>query len=202
MRKRIIVGLVLVCLLAGCGGVEPERRAYPLVLGIDWLSDRYQIIYGMPDLSASTGQDKSSDAGSGKNTLLFTGNNMKEILQIYNRTQEKYLDMGHVQAVVLGEHLLDEKERYQEILAYLEQEPTVGDSAVVFQSGDPKMLMELNGSDVESLGTYLVGIYENRLNDRQGEMVTLRDLYRSWHEEKTVRLPNLDVAADFPRLSA
>ena len=203
MRKRIVLVLTAIYLLTGCAGVEPERRAYPLVLGIDWQEGRYQMIYGMADLSAFTGQDKSGESEVGKNTILFEGETVQEILQMYDRTQERYLDLGHIQAVIFGERLLNDNMKYEDILNYLEGESAVGDSAAVFRSGDHRSLLELNGSDVESLGMYLTGLYENRLQDRRDEMVTLRSLYRSQHEEEKVPpLPDLDVKEDFPRLSA
>lgn len=199
--KKIIV-LIMALMLTGCGGVEPEHRTYPLVVGIDWQDERFQVIYGMPDLSISTGQGKSGEDTGSADTLLFVGEQMKDILQIYNRTQDKYLDLGHIQAVILGEKLLEEQEAYESILNYMEQDSAVGDSAAVFQCENPKELLELNGTDIESLGTYLTGIYENRLNDQRNEMVILRDLYRNWHKTgKGQILPKLRVKENRPEIA-
>lgn len=46
---------------------------------------------------------------------------MEEIMEKYNRTQEYYLDLGHLQAVILGENLLKDQEAYDYILDYLEK---------------------------------------------------------------------------------
>ena len=46
-------GMVLsICLFAGgCGGVEPEKRIYPLALGVDLDEKKnYVFTYGMPDM--------------------------------------------------------------------------------------------------------------------------------------------------------
>lgn len=204
MRRIHIVGVgIMLCFLWGCGGVEPEKRAYPLVVSIDIQEDLYQVIYGMANLSFSTGQNKSGDdAGQGNNTtLLFSGENMQEVLREYDQTQENYLDVGHIQVFIFGKNLAEQPKRFHEVLQYLEQQPVLGDGACVFVSEDPKEIMELNGSRVESLGTYLTGIYENRLNDKEEGMVTLQDIYRTWHSKGSLELPALDVEEGHPRIT-
>ena len=194
--------MILLWSMWGCGGVEPEKRAYPLVVSVDIQDGQYQVIYGMANLSFSTGQDKSggNSGENGNTTLLFTGNDMQEILQMYNRTQESYLDLGHVQVFILGKNLTGRPRDLDQVLQYLENQPILGDGANVFVSEDPKKIMELNGSRVESLGTYLTGIYENRPDDREDMMVTLQDVYREWHRGGSLTLPDLDVEEDFPEI--
>ncbi|MGI6012175.1 MAG: hypothetical protein ACOX8H_11895 [Ruminococcus sp.] len=206
MRKLFCLGILTAALglLWGCGGVEPEKRAYPLVLAFDWKEGQYQVIYGMANLAVSTGQGKAGDDSSGgQQTLLFEGEDMEEILNLYNRTQEYYLDLGHVQAVILGKNLLARDDEYGEVLHYMENNPAIGDGAAVFSCGDPERIMKLNGGEIESLGTYLTGIYENRPGGRSKEVVTLQKVYRSWNEKKeTEKLPDLDVKENFPKISA
>ncbi|MGI6005882.1 MAG: hypothetical protein ACOX8E_00145 [Ruminococcus sp.] len=206
MKKIICLGIMIILLgvLSGCGGVEPEKRAYPLIVSFDWKNEKYQVIYGMANLAVSTGQGKSGEeSGNSQQTVLFAGNSMEEILKMYNQTQEYYLDQGHIQAVILGEALLGNQKACQEILDYLESSPVIGDGAAVFSCEDPENIMELNGGRIESLGTYLTGIYENRPGGRSKEMVTLRKVYRSWHEnEETGKLPVLDAKENFPEISA
>ena len=59
-KKKLAAACVsALFLLAGCGGVEPEKRMYPLALGADITEGRYQLTYGIPDLPKSTGQEKT-----------------------------------------------------------------------------------------------------------------------------------------------
>ena len=43
--------------------------------------------------------------------------------------------------------------------------------------------MELDGTEVESLGEYLVGIYENRPSEQGEKGVTLQEVYSAWYGE-------------------
>ena len=95
------------CLFAGgCGGVEPEKRIYPLALGVDLDEKKnYVFTYGMPDMMRATGQDKAGEEGVG--SLTVSGSSFSEIEQVYRRSQGKYLDLGHLQILVLGNSMLE-----------------------------------------------------------------------------------------------
>ncbi len=59
-RKTTIVALMAFVILAlnGCAGIEPEKRMYPLALGVEWSEDGWTLIYGMPELPSAEGQEK------------------------------------------------------------------------------------------------------------------------------------------------
>jgi hypothetical protein len=59
--------------------------------------------------------DKAFDACHGSYNVFFD-----EIEKIYNRSQEKYLDMGHLQVLILKNQLV-QSEHWKELLAYLEK---------------------------------------------------------------------------------
>ena len=51
--KRWIACILLLCVvfqLCGCSGIEPEKRRYPLAMGVDWADGQFQVYYAMPDL--------------------------------------------------------------------------------------------------------------------------------------------------------
>ena len=156
------IAMAAMLLLTGCGGVEPEKRAYPLAVSFDLTKDRLRVIYAMANLAVSTGQGKGKEDTGGQQTLRLSGENMEEIMEKYNRTQEYYLDLGHLQAVILGENLLKDQEAYDYILDYLgKKSGSRRDGGIVSQRRSEEV-MKLNGGEMESLGTYLTGIYENR----------------------------------------
>lgn len=59
----MVLVIFLIFTLIGCSGIEPEKRRYPLAMGVDWADGQFQVYYGMPDLPASTGQDKQEEGG-------------------------------------------------------------------------------------------------------------------------------------------
>lgn len=193
--KRIILCILLPALLGsfflgGCQVVEPEKRAYPLVVGIDWKDGEYSIYFSMAKLSQTTGQGKSGGEeqnGNGQGALLVKGGSREEIEKKYRRSQELYLDPGHVQAVIFGGGIFRDQERFIEVLKQMEAETSLGNSPYVFGSDDLELVLEKNGREIESLGDFLTGIYENRTEEETP--LTLGLIYRKLHNQGT--LPGL-----------
>lgn len=193
---RILAGMCLtgmVVVLGGCQIVEPEKRAYPLVIGLDKRSEEYQVSLGMAPLAVSTGQEKEGEEEQNNDSqqmIFLTGSSQEEIMDEYNRTRELYLDPGHVQVIIFGKKLLKDYEGMEKILAGMEKENSLGNSAFVFQADDPEQVVEMNGREIESLGQYLTGIYENRPEKQQP--VLLSDVYLMYHRKESLEtIPEL-----------
>lgn len=181
-RKTTIVALaVFILALNGCAGIEPEKRMYPLALGAEWSEDGWTLIYGMPELPGAEGQEKEESQNS---VLSIKGNDFDEIEKIYNRSQEKYLDMGHLQVLILKNQLV-QSEHWKELLAYLKKEPLIGENVYVFRSEYPEQIMKWNKNG-SSTGEYLLGILENRIPDQEENGVTLRQVYQQHYENNTL----------------
>lgn len=181
-RKTTIVALMAFILaLNGCAGIEPEKRMYPLALGAEWSEDGWTLIYGMPELPGAEGQEKEESQNS---VLSIKGNDFDEIEKIYNRSQEKYLDMGHLQVLILKNQLV-QSEYWKELLAYLEKEPLIGENVYVFRSEYPEQIMKWNKNG-SSTGEYLLGILENRIPEQEKNGVTLRQVYQQHYENNTL----------------
>lgn len=181
-RKTTIVALaVFILALNGCAGIEPEKRMYPLALGAEWSEDGWTLIYGMPELPGAEGQEKEESQNS---VLSIKGNDFDEIEKIYNRSQEKYLDMGHLQVLILKNQLV-QSEYWKELLAYLEKEPLIGENVYVFRSEYPEQIMKWNKNG-SSTGEYLLGILENRIPEQEKNGVTLRQVYQQHYENNTL----------------
>lgn len=181
-RKTTIVALaVFILALNGCAGIEPEKRMYPLALGAEWSEDGWTLIYGMPELPSAEGQEKEESQNS---VLSIKGNDFDEIEKIYNRSQEKYLDMGHLQVLILKNQLV-QSEYWKELLVYLEKEPLIGENVYVFRSEYPEQIMKWNKNG-SSTGEYLLGILENRIPEQEKNGVTLRQVYQQHYENNTL----------------
>lgn len=184
--KGIISLVIAFLLLEGCGGVEPEKRDYPLALAWDYEDSEYKVIYGMADLQEMTKQNKDGeDTPAG---LEIRGKSMNEIQEGYAKTQQYYLDLGHVKAVIFSERLLDQPRAYQHIVEGMQESPEVGKNAYVFMTDSLEEVMKAGGQEEDSLGEYLTGIYENQMNVSK-DGVTLEDIYYDWNNEGRITKP-------------
>ena len=196
-RKKaagIAAGILSFCLLlGGCGAaVEPEKRMYPMALGVDASHEGICFTYGMPDLSRSTGQGKEEEDG-GARVLQISGTDFLQIEKIYDQSQEKLLDMGHLQVLVIGRELMEDG-RWRMVLDYLKQEPFTGEDLYVFEAENAGEILEWHGEDNSSAGEYITGLIRNRISRENITAVTLRELfYEKYREDKILRLPMVEI---------
>lgn len=184
--KGIISLVIAALLLEGCGGVEPEKRDYPLALAWDYEDGEYKVIYGMADLQEMTKQGKDgADTPAG---LEVRGDSLEEIREGYAKTQQYYLDLGHVKAVIFSQRLLDQPRAYKHIVEGMQESPEVGKNAYVFVTDSLEEVMKAGELKEDSLGEYLTGIYENQMNVRE-DGVTLEDIYFEWNNEGRIMNP-------------
>lgn len=105
---------------------------YPLALGAGVSEEGFVLKYAMPDMNVTTGQEKPEE--DPVSVLTLAGRNFQEIEEVYNRSQEKFLDLGHLQVVILDESMLTEENR-KAFLEYLKQEEHVGEDVYMFRTG-------------------------------------------------------------------
>lgn len=192
LKKTGMIGFgVIVMLLAGCGGVEPEKRDYPMTLAFGREDGSDYVIYGMADLNEVTEQGKSEQ--DTPLTLKIKGEFMKEIHEEYARTQQYYLDLGHVQAVIFDEGLLADTDAYGKIVAEMQGIPEIGKNAYVFRTSKLEEVMKTGQQKEDSLGEYLRGMYENHMKTKK-KGLTLEDLYYDWNNfENISQMPAVEV---------
>lgn len=191
--KRKAASVIISCLvfmLTGCGGVEPEKRMYPLALGADIKDNRFELTYGTPDLPKATGQEKNGE-DQGNTAIMVSGDSFEEIEKHYSLTQEKYLDMGHLEILVLGQSLLDSG-HWEQVLEYLKQDSVIGENVYVFRCQNAADAVGWVSPKKVSLGEYLQGLLENNPKGSPGQAVTLRELYHEMYDRGALpALPEL-----------
>ena len=181
--KRKAASVIISCLvfmLTGCGGVEPEKRMYPLALGADIKDNRFELTYGIPDLPKATGQEKNGE-DQGNTAIMVSGDSFEEIEKHYSLTQEKYLDMGHLEILVLGQALLDSG-HWEQVLEYLKQDSVIGENVYVFRCQNAADAVGWVSPKKVSLGEYLQGLLENNPKGSPGQAVSLRELYHEMYD--------------------
>ena len=163
-----------------------------MAIGVDASPEGILLSYGMPDMSESTGQGKEEEDG-GARLLQISGSDFTQIEQAYDRSQEKLLDMGHLQVLVIGQTLVEDG-RWRMVLDYLKQEAFVGEDLYVFEAENAAEILNWQGEDNSSVGEYISGLLENRMSGGNTEMVTLRELfYEKYKEDKLKELPYVNI---------
>ena len=175
--------LIFAMTCVGCAGIEPEKRMYPLALGAGVSEEGFVLKYAMPDMNVTTGQEKPEE--DPVSVLTLAGENFQEIEEVYNRSQEKFLDLGHLQVVILDESMLTEENR-KVFLEYLKQEEHVGEDVYMFRTGMLGEVFRWKGAEESSVGEYLQGIQENRTTGQQKKGVTLREVYHQFYQDGTL----------------
>lgn len=196
-RKILFCMAVLsLTLLTSCQVVEPEKRAYPQVIGIDWQEEEnnYIVWLHMASLTEDTGQSKQSGETQPGKELYFTGSDAQEIRAAYEATREQYLDIGHVKAVVFGENLQENREELKKVLNGMEAESSLGNSPCIFTTDRLREMAETVEEQDLSLGDFLTGLYENRTDTSAPAPVKLADLYRSFHKNTVLpEIPAIEI---------
>ena len=173
----------------GCGTGEENVS---MALGVDASEEGICLTYGMPDLSESTGQGKEEEDG-GSRVLQISGADFTRIEKMYDQSQEKLLDMGHLQVLVMGRTLVEDG-RWRMMLDYLKQEIFVGEDLYVFEAEDVGEILNWHGEDNSSAGEYITGLIRNRMSGGNITAVTLRELfYEKYKEDKILRLPIVKI---------
>lgn len=202
LKKYITAFLLPVCLsflLCSCSGVEPEKRRYPLVMSVDYENSQYLVSYGMADLPGATGQEKPEE-GDSASIVSLSGRNFQEIDSNYDKSQEKYLDISHLEVLILGDSIIRQNQ-CAPLFNYLKGNPLVGENLYVFCTADVKKVMAYTGEDNQTIGEYLTGIYENRPYFQKKSGVTLRQVYNSWYGQNGLpSLPVIKLRKDGPYL--
>ena len=150
--------------------------------------------YAMPDMNVTTGQEKPDE--DPVSVLTIAGEDFNEIEKIYNRSQEKYPDLGHLQVLILDEQILEEGSR-EALIGYLKQEEHIGEDVYVFRTDMLGDVFHWKGARESSIGEYLQGIQENRTSGQQKKGVTLREVYHQFYKDGTLPwLPSVWVDGD------
>ena len=79
---------------------------------------------------------------------------LQEIEAVYNRSQEKFLDLGHLEVLILDEQILEEGSR-EALIGYLKQEEHIGEDVYVFRTDMLGDVFHWKGARESSIGEYL-----------------------------------------------
>lgn len=109
--KMLPVCAACAAALCGCSARELEDRIFVQAMELDYRNGT--LVGGFGD-------------------FLAEGDDVEEIRADYQDELDKYLDLGHVRAIVLGEALCANSQKLREVLLELEQMPMISRNSLVF----------------------------------------------------------------------
>lgn len=196
--KKGIAGMFLcffcLLMLTGCKSrADIEDKNYVLALGIEeGKEDKLCVIYGTADFDQPMGEGEGGDSQEGK-AVSYEADSLSEAEKKDRRANEKRLDYGHLKAILFSEALIQNHQRWNEILKELEEKSNLAGTVFVFQvEGDVKQCMGLEKYLGTTMGDYLERMMTNHKEDGIQEY-TLGELLRDKAEGKEIKIPKLKI---------
>ncbi len=192
MRKEIIAVIILILLAFTQKNIDIEDRNYALVVGMDESQkDNFKITYSFADLSKVA---ETKGRGAESVSASYEGDTLRDIETQYKRKQDRTLEYGHLKVLVIGEGLLDNKEKYNDFLEEIREKKDYSRNMLVFVSdGSAGAIVRL---DEEMNG--LLSDHLKRLEERHipTKTITLKDVLRGYWEGERVKVPVLKADKD------
>ena len=99
------------------------------------------------------------------------------------------------QILILSQNLT-ETDMWKDFFEYLREEPLAGENIYVFQTQELEKLLGWKEGGT-SVGEYITGLMENRMDREQKNGVTLRQVYYQWYQNGTLKkLPKITLSED------
>ena len=190
MKKIVIVFFLCAVFLTGCSNVELENRDFPTAAVVLYSEGKLEVFYAIPDLKGESGSENKEEK---QEAVLTKGDTMEEVEQSFQYQSDKYLDMSHLKAVVFGKELMEQKEKFEEVLHYFEQNPVFARNMLVFSCDEKNQegILDMAVNSDTSFGFYLENLYKNNPSIGKEEEITLGDLLGSIRKGEKIKLPEI-----------
>lgn len=193
----------IACLLGGCSLKEPEKRFYPLAIGIQLAqnnSDFYDISYAWPLLSPEEGNKNAASADEMKTVQAVS---LFQSQQQLSEQSDRTADFNHLKALVLDDSLLLREDRLQELLSYFLENENVAWDTCVFAAEDTANMFDDNIKTDSPLGIYLENLVSERDDLRNGSIATVKSLMSQYAgKNETILIPLLSVQDGKPLITS
>lgn len=195
MNKKIIF-LLFFCFtltLTGCKNqVEIEDRDFVQTLMVGMEKNQFKLYYGLPDLSASTGQSVPEAEKEMKN---YTADSILQIEEKYNLNSEKRLDYSHLKTIILDSALSANQEKMEEFFSYVQNNYEISRNTPVFITDeDLEDLAKINGKVVGGLGANLENLYKNTRGRNRNAITTIGNCITAYTSKNQVLLiPSVSI---------
>ena len=199
--KNIILLLFLPTLLisTACSDMtEIEDRNFIQSIGVDYKDGQISLSLASPDLASYTEQGSSDDDAKEKLLTVITANDFFQIEEKYLNEGNKRIDFSHLEVIVFGRDLLENKDVYFEFLEYIEKRYKISRNTLIFMSESSAYnILKTNSKLDEGIGGYLKQLYRINVINNGREEIKLQNLLLSKNEGNLVaKLPIITIEDD------
>ncbi|BCN28814.1 Ger(x)C family spore germination protein [Anaeromicropila herbilytica] len=197
LRKKILCCFFFLLffsfLFTGCSDmVEIEDRDFVQALGIAVSQGELKVSYGLPDVSALTGQPAMK---GDKLFVSFSGKNFNDIEEQYGYNSEKKLDYNHLQAIIFEASAIQNPQYMKNVLLYIEENYDIARNTKAFVTTSlVEDVLKLDETMSGSVGDYLESYYKNNRSKHLKEECTIGDLITAMNnKDQVIHIPILTI---------
>ena len=186
-------------MLNGCvGSVQMEDRNDVMAMGIDYDHVQKKLIVSMsfPDVAALTGEGEYLSFPA----VSLTADNLQAAKEQFHRESNKRLDYGQIQAIVLGQSVLESRAVLESVLTYMKQHQEFTRTTYICAAkGHACDIIALDESVNGSIGIYLKELFENNWTADHHETAILNDvLVGMENPRESIELVIVDNQGELP----
>ena len=123
--------------------------------------------------------------------LVAKSAHIEQVQEEEQKENSRYIDYGHVKAVILSKEVAKAPESLKEVLLFLEKNPAFARNIMIF-AGNEAVLKETDQND--EWGDYLEDIYKNKPRDSTLQETILNDMLNYLHnQEAAIEIPYLVI---------
>lgn len=190
---------ILMLLFTGCNdATEIEDKKFAMSVGIDLAKEKLKVTYEFPSLEESTDKKEEEDGESKNNLFQAAVGGYYEAEKQFNKNSDKVLDYKHLKALIIGRELLENEEKLQEYILYIEKNSLYPWNTLVFAGDDTAEGLYVGSTKIDkSLGEYLDKMFANGKGSEKEEMVTLKDLMHHYYsKDKILLIPAITASKE------
>lgn len=199
--KNIVLLMLLPTLLisTACSDMtEIEDRNFIQSIGVDYKDGEINFSLASPDLVSYTEQGSSDEEAKEKLLTVISANDFFKIEEKYLSEGNKRIDFSHLEVIIFGRELLENRDIYFEFLNYVENRYEISRNTLIFMSDSSvDEIMEINSKLDEGIGGYLKQLYRINVINNGREEIKLQNLLLSKNEGNLVaKLPIITIEDD------
>lgn len=191
--KIVILWVLILLMLTGCWDkIEIEDRAFVMAIGIDLSSSnkRYVVTFQFPNAAQIT--KGTSGGGGGSEKPSFAVSEVADTIFSASRhistRIDKALYLGHTQAIIFGKDVVENKDKFQQVLDSLDRSYELSRKVYLLVTPQKAQDILLKKYEMEpNTGAYIRDIFKHYNRTSRFPTIDYNKITKSLHETMVMR---------------